>query len=89
MWSDACAPYSGIQLVSERPVSCLPLRAHSGEHGHEAIDVVIHQDVPLPCLLAMEPAHVLRKGALPRDGHRQEQRIEPRVIEPLSQIASR
>ena len=36
----------------------------------------------------MKPAGVLHEGALPGDGHRQEQGIEPRVVESFANVAA-
>jgi hypothetical protein len=44
--------------------------------------------ISLAWICAMETAGVLNERALPSDGHRQEQRVEPRIVEAFAYVAS-
>lgn len=72
--------------VAERSVSGPSFCSHASQNRHSAIDVVDNENVRFPVMLTVEPANVLGQRSFPGDRHGQEQRIEPAVIEPFSDI---
>ena len=76
-----------LNCVAERPISRSPLCCHARQHWDHLIDIVDDENVGLPVMLAMQTADILGQRALPGDGHRQEQRIEPLIVEALANIA--
>ena len=72
--------------IAERSVSGPSLCSHASQNRHSAIDIVDNQNVCLPVMLTMEPADILGQCSFPGDRHRQEQRIEPAVIEAFTDI---
>jgi hypothetical protein len=53
------------------------------------VDVVIDPHFRLAGMRAVQATGVLNEGSSPRYRHREEQCIEPRVVEPLSDIPAR
>jgi hypothetical protein len=58
------------------------------QHGHLSIHVVDDPHLPLPRVQPVQPPRVLHERSLPRHRHRQEQRIQPAVVEPFSDVAA-
>lgn len=44
------------------------------------IDVIVDADFALSIMQAMQPPDILRQSSLPRDWHRQEERVKPGII---------
>src|SRR5204862_6494796 len=61
---------------------------HPGEDGDVAVDVVVDADLYLPRMQAMEATRILHQRALPRDRHREKERVEPRVVESFTDVAA-
>jgi len=80
----ACAAL--FDRVAERAISCPSLDRHSGQQRDSFINVVNDQNFRFPFVLAVQPPHILGQSPLPRYGHGQEERIEPLVIETLTNI---
>jgi hypothetical protein len=51
------------------------------------IDVVDDENLRFSVMLPVQPADILSQRALPGDGHRQEERVEPVIVNALSDIA--
>ena len=75
--------------VSKRAVSCPPLRRHPGQDRHRGVHIIDDKDIGLSGVSPVQSPHILRQRPLPGNRHRQEQRIEARVIKPLADVASR
>lgn len=63
----------------KRPIARSSLRRHTRQHRHRLIDLIDDEDVSLSDMLAMQAAHILSLRPFPRDGHREEQCVEPSV----------
>jgi hypothetical protein len=67
-----------------RCVAPPPLLFHPRQNRHRPIDGVMHPDLVLSLVLPVEPPGVLGGAFPPRHGDRREPRVQPRVVEPLS-----
>src|SRR5216684_5533502 len=59
---------------------------HSRQHGHVQVGVVVDSYLTLAVIQAMQPSDVLRNRSPPRDRQRQEQRVQARIVESLSDV---
>ena len=59
---------------------------HPRQHRHIEIGVVVDAHLALAVVEAMQPAGVLGDGSSPRDWKRQKQRVQPRIVESLSDV---
>src|ERR1019366_9301262 len=75
--------------ISKAPISSLPLERHLREHRLVPIDIVVNDNIAFRGVQAVQPAGILSKDSAPRNRHGQDQGIEPRVIEALTEIATR
>ena len=78
-----------LNFVTKRPVSRSPLCRHARQHRHHLIDVVDDENLGLPVMLAVQTANLLSQRTFPGYGHREEKRVEPLIVEALSNIAPR
>ena len=60
---------------------------HSCQHREAIIHVIIDLNDALAVVETMQAANILLQGPLPGDRHGQKQRIQPRVVESLTDIA--
>ena len=51
------------------------------------IDIVIDNNLSFPVVEPVQTAGILSKRSPPRDWHREKQRVESRVIEPLPEVS--
>jgi hypothetical protein len=65
-----------------------PARRFPCQNWHSRIHMVGDENVRLPGILSVKPSHILGQCPLPGDRHRQEQRIEPRIVEAFANVAS-
>ena len=72
--------------VAKRPISQSPLRGHARQHRHQFVDVVNDQNLGLSGMLAVEATYILSQRTFPGYGHREEQRVESRIIKTLTEI---
>src|SRR3990172_8318335 len=82
---------AGLSLVlgvADGSIPAEPPLEHAQQHRHVAIDVVEDPDLPLPGASTVKPAGVLDQRSPPRHGKRQEERIQPRVVEAFADVAS-
>ena len=75
--------------VADCAVASKAFLEHSQQHRNFAVDVIEDADVTLAGVEAMQAPGVLDEGPLPRDRQRQEERVKPRIVEPLSAIQRR
>jgi hypothetical protein len=61
---------------------------HAPENWYFGVDVVVDANVALGGVGATKATGVLRDGSLPSDRHRQQQRVESRVIEAFADVAA-
>ena len=59
---------------------------HPRKHRHFEVGVVVDAHLALAFAQTVQPARVLRDGAAPRHGKRQKQRVQARIVEPLSDV---
>jgi len=64
------------------------LGIHAHEHGNAAVNVIVHTDFLLALVSPVQPASVLLESPAPGDWHGKEERIQPGVVETLSDISS-
>ncbi len=76
-------------FIAHVAVSLHSATVHSRQHQNVGIDVVVDLNDSLGVVKSMKSPDVLLKRSLPRNRHRQEQRIEPGVIESFADVASR
>jgi hypothetical protein len=57
----ALPPRSRFEDVSQSFIALLALRGHSCEHGHGSVDVVVHDNLSLSVMIAMQATDVLRQ----------------------------
>jgi len=68
--------------VADGSIPAKSLLEHPQQHRHVAIDVVVEDpDLLLPGVRPMKPAGVLDERSPPRHGKREEERIQPRIVE--------
>jgi hypothetical protein len=75
--------YSHVGVPAQAPL------IHSSQHENVRIHVVINLDHALVVVQAVEASDVLLQGPLPRDRHRQEQRVQARVVEAFANVTAR
>ena len=75
-------------LVTHRPVPAKAFVKHAHQHRTVTVHIVVDADLSFARIGAVKPASVLDQGALPRDGHGQEERIEPGIVEALADVAT-
>src|SRR5208282_15406 len=73
--------------ISERAVSRASPRRHPRQHRDMRINIVIDNDLTFPVVEPVQTASILSKRSPPRDWHREKQRVESRVIEPLPEVS--
>ena len=78
-----------VAVVPDRLVPPQPLGEHPRQHRDVAIDVVVDAHLELALVQTVQSSRVLHDRPLPRDRHRQEQRVQPGVVEPLTEEAAR
>ena len=74
--------------VPDRPVAFQPPLEHPSKYWHVCINIIENPNLGFPRMRPVEAASVLDQCPSPRDGQGKEQRVEPRVIEPLADIAA-
>lgn len=82
----------GIRIedgVSGGLVSAAALVEHARAHRHCAVNVVVDAHFLFRVVQAVQASDVLRERAAPRDRQREEERVEPAVVEALADIAAR
>ena len=72
--------------IADRFVAAATSVEHPRQHRHIQIGVVVHPHFPLSLMQAVQPTGVLGDRAAPRDGQRQEQRVQACVVESLSDV---
>src|ERR1017187_1763217 len=77
-----------FQFVPDGSISFEPLLVHPREHRNVCIHVVVNPNNLLAVVNSMQATHELLQGAAPRNRHRQEQRVEPRIVKTLAYVAS-
>jgi hypothetical protein len=77
----SCRIHIGANRVAHRPVATLALVPHANQGWVTGVDEVDDPHIGLAGVLSMQPASVLLQRSLPRDGHRQDQGIEGRMVE--------
>ena len=75
--------------VAHRLVAAAAAVEHPGQHRHVQIGIVIDADLALAVVQPVQAAHILGDGAPPRNGQRQKQRVEPRVVEAFANVFAR
>src|SRR5262249_23688484 len=75
--------------VTKGTVSRAPFRGHASKNRHISIDVIDNENVCFPVMPAMKSTDILGQCPFPRDGHSQEQYVEPGVVEPFAIITAR
>ena len=81
-------PHLLFDRVTKRAVSGPPLRRHPGQDRHRCINIIDDKDIGLSGVSPVQSSHILSQRPLPGNRHRQEERIEARVIKPLPDAAS-
>jgi hypothetical protein len=76
-----------FDLVSDGPIASQPSLEHAGEHGNFRIDVIEDADNLLAVLNPMQPPNVLLQCTPPRNRHREEESIEPGIVEAFADVA--
>ena len=61
---------------------------HACQHGNATIHVVVDDHVRFARVLPVQPAGVLLQRPSPCDRHGQEERVQARVVEPLTDAAA-
>ena len=74
--------------VAQRPQRAVPPGGHSSQSRHGRIDVVVNANLGLRDTWTMEPAGVLGERPSPRNRHREEECVEPRIVETFADVAS-
>src|SRR3954447_16967585 len=75
--------------VAEARVGALAFCVHAAEHRDGLVDVIDDADLVLGVVVSVQPTGVLRRRALPSDRHREYERVQARVVEPLTDIPAR
>ena len=75
-----------FEQITQSAVSGSPPGRHPCEDRYGDIHIVDDQDIGLADMLAVQAPDILRQCSFPRNGHRQEQRVEPWIVEPLANI---
>src|SRR5207249_2567380 len=78
-----------VSCIADRPIPPQPLLEHARKQRDPTIDVVVDAHLALSRAQPVEAPRVLDERALPRHGHGQEERVQPRVVEPLANVATR
>ena len=74
-------------FIAERAISRASPRRHPHQHWNTTIDIVIDNDLTFPIVEPVQTASILSKRSPPRDRHREKQRVESRIIEPLPEVS--
>ena len=56
------------------------------QNRHEVVDIVDDENLCFTSMLPVKPTDILGQRALPRNGHRQEQRVQSWVIKALADV---
>lgn len=75
--------------ISNRAVAFRPALVHPRQHRNTTIYVVVDLHESFVVVETVQPAHVLLERALPGDRHRQEERIQTRVVKTFAYVAPR
>jgi hypothetical protein len=59
---------------------------HSRKHRHVEVCIVVHTHLALAVVEAMQSAGVLGNGSSPGNGKGQKQRVQPRIVEALTNV---
>ena len=62
---------------------------HAPEHRHVDVGVVVDAHFALAVMQTVKPTRVLSDRATPRDGQREKQRVQPRVVESFAHVLAR
>jgi uncharacterized protein YifN (PemK superfamily) len=73
-----------VDSVAHRPIAALPFVPHAQQCRVPGIHKIDNPDVGLARLFSMQSSGVLLQRSLPRNGHRQYQRVQRRVIKALA-----
>ena len=76
-----------VDRVAEAAIAADGPFAHAPERRHRAVDIVVDRHFAFGRMQPVQPAGILRERALPGDRHREKQRVETGVVEPLADIA--
>jgi len=80
-----CDPERCLTLrVADTAITAEALPEHAQQHRDVAVDVVEDANLLLRGVETMEPARVLDQRPLPRNRQREEERVEPGVVEALT-----
>ncbi|MER9657847.1 hypothetical protein NKJ26_31240 [Mesorhizobium sp. M0152] len=71
--------------ATDIPFSALP---HARQDRHLFVDIVDDENLGLPVMQAVEATDVLSQRASPGNGHREEERVKPLIVEALAKIMS-
>ena len=74
--------------VADGLIPPAPTIEHPGQHGHVQVGVVVHAHLALAVMQPVQPADVLGNRSAPRNGQRQEQGVEPGVVEPFADVST-
>src|ERR1700756_4200633 len=77
-----------VNYVTNGAVAFQPTLVHSCEHRNQVVHVIVDLDHTLVVMKTVQSPHVLLERPLPRDGHRQEERIQTRVVKSFANVAS-
>ena len=72
--------------MANRFVAAATTIEHPGQHGDIEVGVVVHAHVTLAIVEPVQPTGVLVHGAAPGHGQCQQQRVQPRIVEPVSDV---
>lgn len=75
--------------IAHSPIGPQSLFEHPSQRRDGRIDVIEDAHFLLSRMQTMKTSRVLHQRALPRDRHGKKQRVEPGIIEPLADVATR
>jgi hypothetical protein len=86
-----CSVWGGFRdPISHRPIAVLPLLPHAHQRRVAGVHEIDDPNVILVDVVPMQPTGVLLQRSLLRDRHREDKRVERRMVEALAhQLARR
>ena len=75
--------------IAHRLVAAAATIEHPRQHRHVQVGVVVDADLALAIVQAVQAADVLRNRPAPRNGQREKQGIQPRIVEPFADVSPR